>query len=82
MDLGWRHEYCGLFSLEYRGVTWYFVDNEQYFRRGSLYGEFDDGERFAFFCQGRRASLLPSLDWMAGRHPLQRLADGAGAHLL
>ena len=49
VDLGWRHEYCGLFSLESRGVTWYFVDNEHYFARPRLYGEFDDGERFAFF---------------------------------
>ena len=51
VDLAWRHEYCGLFSLSYRGVTWYFVDNEKYFRRGALYGEFDDGERFAFIFQ-------------------------------
>ena len=63
VDLGWRHEYCGLFSLEYRGVTWYFVDNEKYFRRGRLYGEFDDGERFAFFSKAV-VDLLPSLDWM------------------
>ena len=34
VDLAWRHEYCGLFSLEYRGVVWYFLDNERYFRRG------------------------------------------------
>ena len=63
VDLGWRHEYCGLFSLESRGVTWYFVDNEKYFRRGRLYGEFDDGERFAFFSKAV-VDLLPSLDWM------------------
>ena len=63
VDLGWRHEYCGLFSLERQGVTWYFVDNEKYFRRGRLYGEFDDGERFAFFSHAVIA-LLPSLDWM------------------
>ena len=63
VDLGWRHEYCGLFSLGYRGVTWYFVDNEKYFRRGRLYGEFDDGERFAFFSKAV-IDLLPSLDWM------------------
>ena len=49
VDLGWRHQYCGLFSLVYEGVTWYFLDNEQYFHRRSLYGELDDGERFAFF---------------------------------
>ena len=50
VDLGWRHQYCGLFSLEKDGVMWYFVDNEHYFCRGALYGEYDAGERFAFFC--------------------------------
>ena len=63
VDLGWRHQYCGLFSLEKDGVTWYFVDNEHYFCRGALYGEYDDGERFAFFCKAV-IDLLPSLDWM------------------
>lgn len=63
VDLAWRHEYCGLFSMEYRGVTWYFVDNEKYFCRQTLYGEFDDGERFAFFCRAV-AQLLPHLDHM------------------
>ena len=60
VDLGWRHEYCGLFSLEYRGVTWYFADNERYFRRRGLYGDMDDGERFAFFSKAAVA-LLPHL---------------------
>ena len=63
VDLAWRHEYCGVFSLEHRGVTWYFVDNERYFRRAKLYGEFDDGERFAFFSRAV-AELLPRLDHM------------------
>mgnify|MGYP003067514786 CR=1 FL=1 len=60
VDLGWRHEYCGLFSLEYRGVTWYFADNERYFRRRGLCGDMDDGERFAFFSKAAVA-LLPHL---------------------
>ena len=60
VDLGWRHEYCGLFSLEYRGVTWYLADNERYFRRRGLYGDMDDGERFAFFSKAAVA-LLPHL---------------------
>ena len=63
VDLAWRHNYCGLFSLEHRGVTWYFVDNEYYFRRGTLYGDYDDGERFAFFSKAV-VNLLPSLDCM------------------
>ena len=48
--LAWRRLYCGVKSLKKDGVTWYFIDNEQYFKRGALYGEFDDGERYAFFC--------------------------------
>ena len=63
VDLSWRHQYCGLFSLEYQGVTWYFVDNEGYFKRGGLYGEYDDGERFAFFSRAVVA-LLPWLEDM------------------
>ena len=47
--LGWRSLYCGLFTLRKGGVTYYFLDNEYYFRRAGIYGEFDDGERVAFF---------------------------------
>ena len=43
VNLAWRHVYCGLFSLEKDGVTWYFLDNEQYFDRPDLYGYMDDG---------------------------------------
>ncbi len=49
VKLGWRSQYCGLFTLRKGGVTYYFLDNEYYFKRGSVYGEFDDGERVAFF---------------------------------
>lgn len=63
VNLSWRREYCGLFALESRGVTWYFVDNEHYFARGRLYGEMDDGERFGFFSRAVM-DLLPSLSCM------------------
>ncbi len=49
VPLGWRKLYCGLFTLRMGGVTYYFLDNEYYFYRSSIYGEFDDGERVAFF---------------------------------
>lgn len=49
VTLGWRRLYCGIFSLDHKGVKWYFIDNEYYFLRDRLYGEFDDAERFAFF---------------------------------
>jgi len=49
VPLAWRNEYCGLFTLRKGGVTYYFLDNEHYFKRGQVYGEFDDAERVAFF---------------------------------
>ncbi len=49
IKLSWREQYCGIYSLQYKGVTYYFIDNEYYFKRPALYGFFDDGERYAFF---------------------------------
>ncbi len=49
VPVGWRSQYCGLFTAEENGVTYYFLDNEYYFGRKGLYGFYDDGERFAFF---------------------------------
>ena len=51
VPVGWRSQYCGLFKTERNGVTYYFLDNEYYFKRRGLYGFYDDGERFAFFCR-------------------------------
>lgn len=47
--MGWRKRYCGIFTAVVDGVTFYFIDNEQYFGRPGLYGYDDDYERFAFF---------------------------------
>ena len=47
--LGWRNLYCGLLKTVYNGVTFYFLDNEYYFKRNAIYGQFDDGERFGYF---------------------------------
>ena len=49
VTLAWREQYCGIFSLDHKGVKYYFIDNEYYFKRNALYGFFDDAERFAFF---------------------------------
>lgn len=49
INLAWRRQYMGILSCESGGVTFYFIDNEHYFKRQSYYGDFDDGERFAFF---------------------------------
>ena len=62
VDIGWRHSYCGIFETEVDGVPCYFVDNEQYFNRDSIYGQADDGERFAFFSKAA-LEILPALDF-------------------
>lgn len=49
VTISWRKTYCGVFSAKVGNVTYYFIDNEQYFSRGQIYGEYDDSERFAFF---------------------------------
>ncbi len=49
VPLAWRNLYCGIFSLKKDDVTFYFLDNEYYFMRETLYGAYDDAERFAFF---------------------------------
>ncbi len=49
VHLAWRNQYCGIFEYVKDGVTFYFIDNEFYFKRPGCYGYFDDGERFAFF---------------------------------
>ena len=51
--LGWRKQHTGVMKLTNRtdGVQVYFIDNLYYFgdRSGSIYGDMDDGERFAYF---------------------------------
>ena len=85
VDLAWRHSYCGLFSLERDGVTWYFLDNEQYFNRPELYGYMDDGERFGFFSRAV-VRMLPHFkfwpdvihcnDWQTALVPIYLKDDG------
>ena len=58
ISLAWRRLYMGILSCVKDGITHYFIDNEYYFRCESFYGDFDDGERFAFFS----AAVLEMLD--------------------
>ena len=58
VSLGWRNQYCGLFTMEQNGVTYYLLDNEFYFNRPNLYGYGDDGERFAFYSKAILESML------------------------
>ena len=82
VSLGWRQQYCGLMELQGRndGVKVYFIDNEYYFggRSGAIYGDMDDGERFAYFsraCLDAMVALeyIPDViqcnDWQAALIP-------------
>ncbi|MFE8703294.1 glycogen synthase GlgA [Cytobacillus sp. FJAT-54145] len=78
VNVGWRNQYCGIEELTYEGITFYFVDNEYYFKREQLYGYYDDGERFAFFNRAvleslRQIDFYPDVihchDWHTGMIP-------------
>lgn len=62
VPVSWRDKYAGVDMIERDGVTYYFLDNEEYFKRDSLYGYFDDAERFAFFSRAV-LNVLPMLDF-------------------
>jgi starch synthase len=63
VQVGWRRQHCGVFSLKHEGVTYYLIDNEWYFRRRGLYGYGDDAERFVYFCEAT-AEMLAHIDWV------------------
>jgi starch synthase len=63
VQLGWRNQYCGILETEHEGITYYLIDNEYYFKRNSLYGHYDDGERFSFFSKAI-IEAIPYLDFV------------------
>lgn len=62
-QLGFKNVYCGIKTLELEGVRYYFIDNLEYFDRPSLYGQWDDGERFAYFSTAI-IEMLEVIDWI------------------
>ena len=75
VELTWRKEYCGIYEYELNGITYYFIDNKQYFGRDRLFGYDDDVERFSFFSKAVLdmfpiTSFYPDIihtnDWQSG----------------
>ena len=66
VQMGWRQQYAGLRKLLDcpRGFQVYFIDNDYYFgtRTGAIYGDMDDGERFAYFSKACLDAIL-ALDY-------------------
>ena len=90
--LGWRQQYAGLMRLTNRtdGVQVYFIDNEYYFgaRPGAIYGDIDDGERFAYFSRacldamlsiGYIPDVIQCNDWQTALVPVYLKAMYRGA---
>ncbi len=75
VNLAWRQLYVGVDAIEMDGITVYFIDNEDYFKRDGLYGFDDDAERFAYFCRavltmlpqvGFKPDIIHCNDWHTG----------------
>ena len=76
--MSWRKQNVAVYPLVCAGINYYFIENQQYFERGHIYGDFDDGERFAFFTMAVKQFMLtkrmyPNIihvhDWQAGMLP-------------
>lgn len=63
VPVAWRRQYCGVFEAHVDGVIYYFIDNQYYFKRDSLYGFFDDAERYAFFSRAV-LEVLPYINFI------------------
>lgn len=80
VSVGWRKQYCGIFKLVHEGVTFYFIDNEFYFKYGNLYSYIhEDVEKFAFFSKAAlsvlqdinfRPDIIHCNDWQTGAIPV------------
>ena len=75
INLSWRHHIANVYTCLQDGVKYYFIEDQFYFERGHLYGDEDDGERFALFtlaCKEllKNKELLPDIihvhDWQPG----------------
>ena len=79
VQLAWRNQYCGLYTIRESGVDYYFIDNEQYFKRDRYYGYYDDGERFAYFSKAaieavkhieKKPDIIHCSDWQTALIPI------------
>ena len=63
VPVAWRRQYCGIFEAHVDGVIYYLLDNQYYFKRDTLYGHYDDAERFAFFSRAV-LEIIPHIDFV------------------
>lgn len=78
VDMGWRKIETKICKIRYRNINYYLIENDRYFARRSVYGEQDDGERFAYFSIASlevvmKYNIKPDIvhvhDWQVGMIP-------------
>ncbi len=62
VDVAWRKQYCGLYTIKHGSVIYYLIDNPYYFMRDGMYGFYDDCERFVFFSRAV-LEILSLIEW-------------------
>ena len=79
LPVAWRRQYCGIFQAKQNGVIYYLIDNQYYFKRDSIYGHYDDAERFTFFARaaleilphiGFKPDIIHCNDWQTALTPV------------
>lgn len=79
VPVAWRRQYCGIFQAKVNGVIFYLLDNQYYFKRDSIYGHYDDAERFTFFSRaaleilphiGFKPDIIHCNDWQSALVPV------------
>lgn len=79
VPVAWRRQYCGIFEAKVGGVIYYLLDNQYYFKRDTIYGQYDDAERFAFFSRavleilphiGFKPDIIHCNDWQTALTPV------------
>ncbi len=83
-----QNRYVGVFSYEYDGITFYFIDNQEFFFQDYIYSDFYfDIKRFSYFDKavlsvlpmiGFRPDLIHCHDWQTGLIPVYLKTEFAG----
>jgi starch synthase len=71
VKIGWRNSFAGLWKKTVGKVNYYFIENEYYFNRGIIYGNYDDGEKFSYF----NKAVLESLKYIDKDYDILHLND-------
>lgn len=80
VTLNWRHQHVSVYTMNVEGITYYLLENDEYFSGDTPYGELHvDAEKFAFFAKaaltvlpliGFKPDVIHCNDWQTGFIPV------------